>query len=29
MNVMGLTSSIIDVIAFLTFWFILGYNSIA
>ena len=26
MNVMGITSSIIDVIAFLGFWFIFGYN---
>ena len=29
MNVMGPVSSIIDVLAFLAFWFILGYNSIA
>lgn len=29
MNVMGPVSSIIDVIAFLAFWFILGYNSVA
>ena len=28
MKVMGITSSIIDVIAFLIFWFILGYNSV-
>ena len=28
MLVMGITSSIIDVIAFLIFWFILGYNSV-
>lgn len=27
MNVMGPVSSIIDVLAFLAFWFILGYNS--
>ncbi len=27
MNVMGITSSIIDVIAFLGFWFIFGYNA--
>ena len=27
MNVMGITSSIIDVLAFLIFWYILGYNS--
>lgn len=29
MNVMGPVSSIIDVLAFLAFWFILGYNSTA
>ena len=29
MNVMGPVSSIIDVLAFLAFWFILGYNSVA
>ena len=29
MNVMGPISSIIDVLAFLAFWFILGYNNIA
>ena len=28
MIVMGITSSIIDVIAFIIFWYILGYNSI-
>src|SRR5574344_1072297 len=28
MKVMGITSSIIDVLAFLVFWFIFGYNSI-
>ena len=28
MNVMGPISSIIDVLAFLAFWFILGYNSV-
>lgn len=28
MNVMGITSSVIDVIAFIIFWFILGYNSV-
>lgn len=28
MNVMGVTSSIIDVLAFIIFWFILGYNSV-
>ena len=28
MNVMGPVSSIIDVLAFLAFWFILGYNSV-
>ncbi len=27
MNVMGPVSSIIDVLAFLAFWFILGYNG--
>ena len=27
MNVMGITSSIIDVIAFLGFWFLFGYNA--
>lgn len=27
MNVMGITSSIIDVLAFLGFWFIFGYNA--
>ena len=27
MNVMGITSSVIDVCAFLIFWFILGYNA--
>ena len=27
MNVMGITSSIIDVCAFLIFWFVLGYNA--
>ncbi|MDO4378901.1 MAG: magnesium-translocating P-type ATPase [Erysipelotrichia bacterium] len=29
MNVMGPVSSIIDVLAFLAFWFILGYNGVA
>ena len=29
MVVMGMTSSVIDVLAFLSFWFILGYNSVA
>lgn len=29
MNVMGPVSSIIDVLAFLSFWFILGYNQMA
>ena len=29
MNVMGPVSSIIDVLAFLSFWFILGYNQTA
>lgn len=28
MIIMGITSSIIDVLAFLTFWHLLGYNSI-
>ena len=28
MKVMGITSSVIDILAFLVFWFILGYNSI-
>lgn len=28
MNVMGPVSSVIDVLAFLAFWFILGYNSV-
>ena len=27
MNVMGITSSVIDVCAFLIFWFVLGYNN--
>ena len=27
MNVMGITSSVIDVLAFLIFWFLLGYNG--
>ena len=27
MNVMGITSSIIDVIAFIGFWFLFGYNA--
>ena len=27
MNVMGLTSSLVDVCAFLVFWFVLGYNE--
>lgn len=29
MLVMGMTSSIIDVMAFLIFWFVLGYNSVS
>lgn len=29
MNIMGVTGSITDVLAFLIFWFILGYNSVA
>ena len=28
MKVMGITSSVIDVISFIIFWFVLGYNSI-
>ena len=28
MNVMGITSSVTDVIAFIVFWFVFGYNSI-
>lgn len=28
MNVMGITSSITDVIAFVVFWFVFGYNSV-
>ncbi len=28
MNVMGITSSLTDVIAFATFWFVFGYNSV-
>ena len=28
MFIMGLTSSLVDVLAFIVFWFILGYNSI-
>ncbi|MCI5733453.1 MAG: magnesium-translocating P-type ATPase [Tenericutes bacterium] len=28
MKVMGITSSIIDCIAFIIFWFVLGYNSV-
>lgn len=28
MIIMGITSSIIDVLAFIIFWFVLGYNSI-
>ena len=28
MVVMGMTSSVIDIIAFILFWFVLGYNSI-
>ena len=28
MNVMGITSSITDVIAFAVFWFVFGYNSV-
>src|SRR5574344_2049143 len=28
MQIMGITSSVIDVISFLIFWFILGYNSV-
>lgn len=27
MNVMGITSSLIDVLAFLGFWFLFGYNA--
>lgn len=27
MNVMGITSSVVDVMAFLIFWFVLGYNA--
>lgn len=29
MNVMGITSSLVDVGSFLIFWFILGYNSVS
>ena len=29
MNVMGVTASVIDLIAFMIFWFILGFNDIA
>ena len=29
MNVMGITSSVTDVIAFIVFWFVFGYNSVA
>ena len=28
MKVMGITSSVIDVLAFLEFWFVFGYNSV-
>ena len=28
MNVMGITSSVTDVIAFIVFWFVFGYNSV-
>ena len=28
MNVMGITSSITDMIAFIVFWFVFGYNSV-
>ena len=28
MNVMGITSSITDVIAFIVFWFVFGYNTV-
>src|SRR5574344_771821 len=28
MQVMGITSSIVDVLSFLVFWYILGYNSV-
>jgi len=28
MNVMGITSSVVDVISFLIFWYVLGYNSV-
>ncbi len=28
MNVMGITSSIVDVVSFLIFWYILGYNNV-
>ena len=27
MNVMGITSSVVDVMAFIIFWFVLGYNA--
>lgn len=29
MNIMGPVSSIVDVVSFLIFWFVLGYNSVA
>ena len=29
MKIMGITSSVIDVLSFLIFWFILGYNSVS
>ena len=28
MNIMGITSSVIDVLSFIIFWYVLGYNSI-
>ena len=29
MKIMGITSSIIDILAFIIFWFILGYNNVS
>ena len=29
MNTMGITASVIDLIAFVIFWFLLGFNSVA
>ena len=29
MQIMGITSSVIDVLAFLVFWYLLGYNTVA